>query len=103
MSQFEDSSEVTNNYRINALETILMTYAPSSDAIHIIRNMRKDSTIKDYVMALADGLLYGNWPWCLNRNIAGLKAQSESRTEEKNKYSLKELGINPQGPIGGWK
>jgi len=48
-----------------ALNKILLSYAETPHARElIIKNfITNEATVKDYVLALADGLLYGNWPW----------------------------------------
>jgi hypothetical protein len=56
----------TDIERIRQLSNIIHSYAPNSNATKLVNqklDWNRDATIKDYVMALADGLLYGNWPW----------------------------------------
>ena len=48
------------------LSSVLKAYCPHSDAHEFIVNTMDNNpevTPKDYVLALADGLKYGNWPW----------------------------------------
>ena len=55
--------------RIQYLIEILRGYAymqhgHEQEAMDTINKMVKNNaTVKEYVMTLADGLLYGNWPW----------------------------------------
>ena len=51
--------------RKNKLATVLESYANNVDEIRIVQAMKenKETTPKDYVLALADGLRFGNWPW----------------------------------------
>ena len=60
--------------RKNHLHQVLESYIPENNdpisisndkAIEIMLNMLHDESVttKDYVLALADGLRYGNWPW----------------------------------------
>ena len=56
---------MTDSERMDNLEEILLSYATT---IHekqlVVQKFPEDtSTVKDYVLALADGLQYGHWPW----------------------------------------
>ncbi len=60
----------TDRRRIEDIKNVLVSYANEYDkenggyiAIQAVQKMAGESTVKDYVMALADGLKYGNWPW----------------------------------------
>lgn len=60
---FDPAREYKNRQELNK---ILMTYAiyESSKAIKIVEDMNNEKTSTlDYVLALADGLRFGNWPW----------------------------------------
>ena len=49
--------------RKERLEQILISYSNTMAERQTIIDMRGHSSVKDYVLALADGLKYGNWPW----------------------------------------
>lgn len=58
------STDFPEDRKIEALEEILLSYANTIDEKIIVTNMaNNNATVKDYVLALADGLKYGNWPW----------------------------------------
>lgn len=55
---------MTDDQRIDELENILLSYAdtPYHKAL-VVDKFGDTATVKDYILALADGLKYGNWPW----------------------------------------
>lgn len=58
--------EALNESNKIQLSNILMTYCQGNKkAWQVYEDMKNnpDTTVKDYVLALADGLKYGNWPW----------------------------------------
>ena len=66
---------------INDLEGLLIRYADTTDNVTVVLNMRKNNaTIKDYVLALADGLKYGNWPWIERHSTRGLMNHPQQDT-----------------------
>ena len=60
---------MTNEDRITGLYVILKSYAPDdwvNESLDTFTNRTEDAQqriIKELVSSLADGLLYGNWPW----------------------------------------
>lgn len=61
---------LTELERINHLKAVLIHYANEHDnkhngfaAIQSVQKMAGFCNEKDYIIALADGLKYGNWPW----------------------------------------
>lgn len=49
---------------IDDLEKLLYRYCENQDEQLVVAGMRaKKATILDYILALSDGLKYGNWPW----------------------------------------
>ena len=51
-----------------ALNKILMSYADTPFARElVIKNfITNEGSVLDYIIALSDGLKYGNWPWVNN-------------------------------------
>lgn len=70
---------MTDDIRRDALSGILRSYAVLEEQQAIIDKMHNDKeiTTKDYVMALADGLLYGNWPWIIHSQPKSLEKGCE--------------------------
>lgn len=55
---------MTDDERIESLEAILLSYCTTVQDCIVVQKMMTDTvTPKDYVLALSDGLRYGNWPW----------------------------------------
>lgn len=68
---------MTDDERIEGLEAILLSYCKSVNDMQIVNRMMTDKvTPKDYVLALADGLRYGNWPWS-NYSVNKFKQTTE--------------------------
>lgn len=58
--------DINDNQKCDLLERILRSYCPNDGKSYkFIDKMTLDKNIKplDFVIALADGLKYGNWPW----------------------------------------
>ena len=56
---------MTELERKTALNKVLMSYADTPSARElVIRNfITNEGSVIDYIIALSDGLRYGNWPW----------------------------------------
>lgn len=73
--------EIQDNINRIKLANVLMSYAINSGlnnqlAIQKVHEMKADKTpVKDYVLALSDGLRYGNWPWTPQNTTRGLMNQ----------------------------
>ncbi len=67
-----NNSRIQNDKRILHLYEVLISYAPDETARKLCKHFTdsRDSTreeiIRDLVCAIADGVLWGNWPW-INR------------------------------------
>jgi len=57
--------------RKTKLLAVLESYTTESLQLSFVYKMRNDNNVtpKDCVMALADGLMYGNWPWTNYSNL----------------------------------
>lgn len=50
--------------RLRNAQDLLFSYCDSDFATSKVMEMHKNNaSVKDYILALADGLRYGNWPW----------------------------------------
>lgn len=50
--------------RIRFAQDLLFSYCDSDIATASVVQMHKNNaSVKDYILALHDGLRYGNWPW----------------------------------------
>ena len=85
--------------KIEALEEILLSYANTIDEKIIVTNMaNNNATVKDYVLALADGLKYGNWPWITyNRQTRLLRAAMLSPEQLKEHCTCGALSVVLKG------
>lgn len=83
---------LTERQRLTALHNILRSYAneqtteDNKDVINTVcRKMAEsdDITPKDYVLALSDGLKYGNWPWTSYNRQAEDRIHRQGQTVTK--------------------
>lgn len=57
-------TDLSEDKKIEHLEEILLSYANTIKEKLVVTKMGiNNASVKDYVLALADGLRYGNWPW----------------------------------------
>lgn len=73
---------MTDTERIIELENILLSYANTINEKLVVTGMSHNNpnvTPKDYILALADGLKYGNWPWVERHSTRGLMNDSSHR------------------------
>ena len=66
--------------RCQDLKKVLMSYTSNNFELDFVINMEDnnpDITPKDYVLALADGLKYGNWPWIERHSTRALMNTSK--------------------------
>lgn len=69
--------------RIKNAMDLLFSYADTPEAVNVVRAMYKNEAgVKDYIIALADGILYGNWPWVNHQ----LKKTLEYKQSEEMHY-----------------
>lgn len=63
--------------RRDKLIEILVSYTSNeAEQDHITVMVQNNATVKDYVIALADGLKYGNWPW-VNYSVKSITERTE--------------------------
>ena len=77
-----------NYMRVDKLLEVLISYAPDgSENEHINKMVQSNAQPKDYILALHDGLKYGNWPW-VNHNqcLLNLNQLSEQKLPSQKEF-----------------